>query len=273
MVRRDPLERRAEGGDGRLVHDTGGLGPERPVRGLGARRRDRHLVAGLLDLERGPADIVLAREVEEVHDPPRAREVVADRAQPPEEEQVELRCRGALLPEPVEEAHDAPSSARSRSAHSASASSRPTESRRSPGGTRSPSQRARASIRELTPPRLVEFSISVVAVSTRLAAWASATSNERRPPNPGWRTTSTAGCPRSRSASSSALSVWRRTLTSSVSRPRSRSHATSGAATDPVRDRNSSRRAASSGLRHTTAPTSASSWPARYFVPEWSAKS
>ena len=69
---------------------------------------------------------------------------------------------------PVEEAHrQIVPSARSRSSQSASGSSRPTESRRRPGGTRVPSQRDRASMRDVTAPRLVAFTISRVPVSTR----------------------------------------------------------------------------------------------------------
>ena len=48
-----------------------------------------------------------------------------------------------------------------------------------------------------------------------------------------------AGCASSRRASSSALADWRSTRTASVRRPRSSSHAGSGAATTPVRVRNS----------------------------------
>ena len=51
-------------------------------------------------------------------------------------------------------------SACARSAQSTSASSRPTLRRRRPGGTRSPSQRARLSMTESTPPRLVAFAIT-----------------------------------------------------------------------------------------------------------------
>ena len=43
--------------------------------------------------------------------------------------------------------------------------------------------------------------------------------------------------------------------------------------TGPVRERNSSNRAASSDRLQTAAPTSASSWPVRYFVAEWMAMS
>ena len=112
------------------------------------------------------------------------------------------------------------------------------------------------------------FAINVVDVSTRRAASASRTSKERRPPNPGYRTAVTAGWERSRSAMTAALSVCRAMRTSSVSSPRSRSQAVSAAGTGPVRVRNSSSLAASSGRLQTTAPTSASSWPERYFVAE-----
>ena len=47
----------------------------------------------------------------------------------------------------------------------------------------------------------------------------------------------------------------------------------SAAGTGPVCVRNSSSLAASSGRLQTTAPTSASSWPERYFVAEWIARS
>jgi len=53
--------------------------------------------------------------------------------------------------------------------------------------------------------------------------------------------------------------TWSPNRTSSVRRPRRRSHAASGPGTSPVRERNSRRRAAVSGSRQTTAPTSASS--------------
>ena len=61
-------------------------------------------------------------------------------------------------------------SACSRSAQSTSPFSSPTDSRSSPCGQRSPSQRYRDSSFEWTPPRLVAFTIVVVAVSTRRAA-------------------------------------------------------------------------------------------------------
>ena len=70
-----------------------------------------------------------------------------------------------------------------------------------------------------------------------------------------------------------ALSVCRATRTSSVSSPRRRSHAMSAPGTAPVR----AELAQPLGRRprpwQTTAPTSASSWPARYFVAECSARS
>ena len=66
-----------------------------------------------------------------------------------------------------------------------STSSRPTDRRSSPSGTRSPSQRWRVSISEWTPPRLVAFVITRVEVSTRRAAAPSATSNDMSPPKPG----------------------------------------------------------------------------------------
>ena len=73
-------------------------------------------------------------------------------------------------------------SACSRSAQSSSTGSSPTESRSRPGGMRSPSQRWRLSIVEVTPPRLVALTISFVRVST---ARGSATSNEMTPEKPG----------------------------------------------------------------------------------------
>src|SRR5262249_44063944 len=82
---------------------------------------------------------------------------------------------------PVRAAH-ALASACSRSAHSSSTSSSPTESRSRPGGIRSPSQRCRLSMLERTPPRLVWLTISRVEVST---ARGSATSNEISPEKPG----------------------------------------------------------------------------------------
>ena len=87
---------------------------------------------------------------------------------------------------------------------------------------------------------------------------------------PAKRTACTFGCARKRSASSAAVSVCRAMRTSSVFRPRSSSHAGSGAATMPVRVRNAR---SSSTSRPTTAPSSASWWPPRYFVTLCSAKS
>ena len=60
------------------------------------------------------------------------------------------------------------------------ADSSPTDSRSSPSGHRSPSHRCRDSSLVRVPPRLVAFSIAVVAISTRRAASPSTTSKEMR---------------------------------------------------------------------------------------------
>src|SRR4029453_11309671 len=131
----------------------------------------------------------LVREVQEVEDGTRKGELRALAAELLEDEAVEL---GALRPflTDAESHRYALASARSRSDQSASASSRPTETRRSPGGTRSPSQRDLASMRDVTPPRLVMLRGRGVPAPTLLAASASATSKDRSPPNPGYRTVS-----------------------------------------------------------------------------------
>ena len=112
-------------------------------------------------------------------------------------------------------------------------------SRRRPAGTRSPSQRERDSIVEVTPPRLVAFAINRVVVSTRRAASPSATSNEMSAAEARIADDLDGGWSRRRSAISRAVSVWRATRTSSVCSPRRSSQAASGAATMPVRVRNS----------------------------------
>src|SRR5213079_48162 len=81
-----------------------------------------------------------------------------------------------------EEDDRAQASACSRSAQSSSGSSSPTLRRSRPGGTRSPSQRARLSSSDSVPPRLVAFSIFLSDVSTLCG---SSTSNESRPLKPG----------------------------------------------------------------------------------------
>src|SRR3954447_3603622 len=76
-------------------------------------------------------------------------------------------------------------SACSRSAQSVWGSSSPALRRSSPGGTRSPSQRLRLSIKLVTPPSELALTITWVDVSTRRAVSASATSKESSPPRPG----------------------------------------------------------------------------------------
>src|SRR5262249_12995567 len=131
--------------------------------------------------------ILCGLEVDEMDDVPWLREIGAALLEVLDRERVRFDPgrREAGGAEAVEKAHQAFCSARSRSAQRCARSSRPTDSRRRPAGTRSPSQRALASIREATPPKLVMFATSVVDVSTRRAASASATSKVRSPPNPG----------------------------------------------------------------------------------------
>ena len=82
---------------------------------------------------------------------------------------------------------------------------------------RSPSQRWRLSIVERTPPREVWFGISVVEVSTARGV---GDVEGDQPREPRIATLRPRGCSSSRRASSVAVSVWRRTRTSSVSSPR-----------------------------------------------------
>ena len=161
-----------------------------------------------------------------------------------------------------------PSRAAARSAQRASGSSRPTLRRSRPAGTRSPSQRARLSITLVTPPSDVAFTITRVAVSTRRAVVAvgDVEREEAAEPGPAHRLDRRDAL-RRRSASTAADAVWRCTRTSSVFRPRSSSQAGSGAATMPVTVRKRAQRGRPSPRPcTTTAPSRASSWPARYFV-------
>jgi len=114
VLRREPLEPGAEARDRGLVHDAPSLGPERPrsVRRLG--RREGRLVAGLLEGRARRQRVALGREVEEVDDDPRARQVLADRAETADEEEVELGGGRTLLAETVEEAHLPVTSIRAR---------------------------------------------------------------------------------------------------------------------------------------------------------------
>ena len=118
------------------------------------------------------------------------------------------------------------------------------------------------------------LAMSSVPVSTRRAASASATSKERRPPKPGYRTTSAPpgggrGARRSR----------RRSRSGARPGPRASRAREAGARRCPPRAPGpcaSGTRGAARHLRRrlqTTAPRSASSWPARYFVAEWTAMS
>jgi hypothetical protein len=115
----------------------------------------------------------LLGEVDEMDDVPRLGEVGASPGELLERERVGVlrRLRRSLVADEIEDSHrqSAPS-ARSRSCQSSSGSSRPTDSRSRPGGTRAPSQRALASMRDVTPPRLVMFAISSVPVSTLTAS-------------------------------------------------------------------------------------------------------
>ncbi len=183
------------------------------------------------------------------------------------------RRRSALAADAVEEAHHALPSACSRSAHNSSGSSSPTDSRSKPGGTRSPSQRERASMRDVTPPRLVAFTISVV---DRLDAA---------------RGLGVCDVEREQAAEARVADGLDRAIRLELLGDRRRARRLSrephlerldaakeqprcvGARHGPVRERNSSSRAASPDRWQTTAPTSASSCPARYFVAECRAKS
>ena len=149
------------------------------------------------------------------------------------------------------------------------ASSRPTESRRSPGGTRSPSQRARASIRERDTAEaraVLEQPRGSLDPARRVAVGdveGEETSESRIADG------------RDRRVSAQPVGESRRRSPSGVpdgprasARPRRRSQAVSAFGDAPVRDRNSRRRVACSGRLQTTTPTSASSCPARYFVAE-----
>ena len=116
-------------------------------------------------------------------------------------------------------------------------SSRPTDSRSSPSGQRSPSHRCRDSSFVRTPPRLVAFSIVPVAVSTRRAAspWRRRTRRETRSRgSEPWSRRDDAPDARRESV---RCSPCRSSLRPSVTRPRSRSHAVSAEATMPARRR------------------------------------
>ena len=165
-------------------------------------------------------------------------------------------------------------SACSRSAQSSSQLLEPDREAQQPVGIRSPSQRWRASSFDRVPPRLVAFSISVDARSTRPRGVAvgdverdeegearvadgldsrvrrEALREQRAPLPPAGR-----GAPR---ASSS---------------PRSTSHAVSAEATIPASRRVVWSRSQSASSRVTVTPASTSSWPARTFVAEWSTTS
>ena len=139
-------------------------------------------------------------------------------------------------------------SACSRSAHSASGSSRPTERRSSPAGIRSPSHRWRASSLERVPPRLVALTIAAhraLDATCGLAVGHVEADQERearvahrgRPP----------GAPRAARRASRALASWRSRRASSVSSPRSTSQAVSAGATMPASRRVWCSRSRSSG--------------------------
>ena len=76
----------------------------------------------------------------------------------------------------------------------------------------------------------------------------------------------TDGCAARRRASSPALATCRATRTCRVRRPRSRSHAASGASTPPIVRRMRTSRWRSEGSRVVITPASTSECPARYFV-------
>ena len=247
-LRGDLLEPRAEGLDRRGSDDAIGLRSHRPLGDPLVRRDDLVVAIGLRRSSPPRPRAGLVVEVEEVDNVTRLREVGApapswrtrgDRSPRASSGAPLLRCgRGSP-------SHAFPSAC-SRSAQSASGSSSPTESRSRPGGTRSPSQRERASIRDVTPPRLVMFAISFVLVSTR--------ARPRRPRrrrtggrrSPGSGRSRRRVCPKPLD-DRRALAVWRARRTSSVSRPRSRSQAVSGPGNRAGPRRNSSRRAASPG--------------------------
>ena len=205
------------------------------------------------------------------------REVGAASRELPDRQRVRLlrRLRRALVPDPVEEAHLGSGRApASRSRQSSSGSSSPTESRRRPGGTRSPSQRARASIRDVTPPRLVAFAISrrgrldasrgvrVRDVEREETAESRDSGRSARRRGPGAarrsRVRSPSGAPYAPRASRARAGVARPC-------PRQGRAPCASGTRGGVRHR--------PRCLHTTAPRSASSWPARYFVAEWTTTS
>ena len=158
------------------------------------------------------------------------------------------------------------SSAWARSAQSASASSSPTLRRSRPGGTRSPSQRRRLSITLVTPPSEVAFTISRVDgldAPRRLAvrdvegdeAAEARVAHDRAPSDGAASRSAMIGRGLGLAPDAHLERLAGRGAGARRCRAPARSRCASGSGA-----------ARRGGSRPTTAPSSASSWPPRYFV-------
>ena len=225
------------------------------------------------------ACVRLAGEQEEVDDVPRLREVGAAPGELPERQAVRLLRRRSAAPwlrmrsrkrivSRVERLLEVvPERVRILEADG--------ESKQAGRDARRPPSAPCASIREVTPPRLVVFAISAVDgldARVRRRRRRRRTRGGRRSPGSG-RSARRDGRAGARARSPRGLALARDAHLERLEPAQERARPCRPRERGRCAMRNSSSRAASSRRLHTTAPTSASSCPARYFVAEWTARS